>query len=146
MQFKLYQKEDKMTCLNLLKSNQPLYFNHHDLYDFEEWLETGQMETYWVLMQDHKAIGCGGIFINHELQEAGLAWGMIHHEYHQYGYGRRLVEFRLNEISKRVSYPIKLCTSQHTYRFYEKLGFRIHKITLQGFDETLDRYDLILEL
>lgn len=144
MRFRLYQSSDRETCLALLRSNQPLYFNQDDQRDFEEWLDHGQTETYWLLIHHEKPVGCGGIFINHERAEAGLAWGMIHQAHHQQGYGAALTTFRLGEISKRVSYPVKLCTSQHTYRFYERLGFKVVKVTPNGFDQDLDRYDMTL--
>ena len=118
MIFRLYQSDDKETCLNLLKSNQPHYFNQEDLHEFEVWLDTGQMETYWVLIDHDEAVGCGGVFINTERGEAGLAWGMIKRAYHQRGYGKALTEFRLRALAKLAPYPVKLCTSQHTYQFY----------------------------
>ena len=113
--FRLYQENDRSTCLALLKSNQPDYFNTHDLDDFGEWLSTGQMNTYWILLIDSQPIGCGGIYINEHKKEAGLAWGMIHRSYHGQGYGTDLTLFRLHELTKRVSFPVRLCTSQHTF-------------------------------
>ena len=143
MIFKPYQVSDKLNCLNILKSNQPQYFNEEDLNEFEDWLENGQMETYWILIDQGKKRGCGGIFINDQKQEAGFAWGMIHKDDHRQGYGTALTQFRLKELAKRVSYPIRLCTSQHTYQFYEHLGFTVSKMTPNGFDQNLDRYDML---
>ena len=141
--FRLYQESDRAICLDLLKTNQPDYFNADDFHDFGEWLSTGQMNTYWMILIDSQPIGCGGIFINEEKKEAGLAWGMINRLHHGQGYGTELTLFRLRELTKRVSFPVKLCTSQHTFKFYEGLGFTVDKVTPKGFDENLDRYDML---
>jgi [ribosomal protein S18]-alanine N-acetyltransferase len=40
---------------------------------------------------------------------------------------------------------IHLDTSQHTYRFFEKSGFSVKKISKNGYGEGLDKYDMILK-
>ena len=56
-----------------------------------------------------------------------------------------MLGYRLNEIkNKYKDIEIHLDTSQHTYRFFEKVGFRVTQISKNGYGEGLDKYDMIL--
>ena len=69
---------------------------------------------------------------------------MVDRNYHKNGFGRRLTEFRIQKIT--TIYPeldILLNTTQNTFKFYEKFGFKITKTTKDYYGLGLDRYDMI---
>jgi len=151
-----YLPEDRASCLKIFKSNCPKYFDISELNDFEIWLNgqdhqkmayrNSKVENYFVIQNDDDVIGCGGYYIVPDTPKAGMAWGMIHHDFHKQGLGQILFRFRLDEIKK--TYPrndISLCTSQHTFRFYERFGFKVTKITNDGFAKGIDKYDMLLQ-
>ena len=69
---------------------------------------------------------------------------MVDGNYHKNGVGRYLTEYRIRKIT--TEYPksdVLLNTTQHTFRFYEKFGFKITKMTKDYYALGLDRYDMI---
>jgi predicted GNAT family N-acyltransferase len=65
---------------------------------------------------------------------------------HKKGIGRELLLYRIQLIrSGFPGYPISLDTTQHSYLFFEKMGFKVVKITRDGYGEGLDRYDMVSE-
>ena len=69
---------------------------------------------------------------------------MVDSNFHKIGFGRRLTEYRIQKI--KAKYPkcdILLNTTQHAFKFYEKFGFKITKITNDYYALGLDRYDMI---
>jgi N-acetylglutamate synthase-like GNAT family acetyltransferase len=133
----------------------PKYFAEDELPMFERWLiaqEEGriaypenQLETFYILEQDGRSLACGGYYINKDEPKAGFAWGMVHNDHHKQGLGNALAEYRISEI--RRQYPthiIYLDTSQHTYPFFQKLGFAVTNITDNFYWQGLHRYDMEL--
>lgn len=143
MKIRLYEPTDKAACMNIINSNLETYFMESEVADFENWLDNKIDNDYWVVEEKGKVIGCGGIYKDLPNNVVGLSWGMVHQDEHGEGYGSALTFFRVSKILK--DYPtqqILMHTSQHTYKFYEKMGFLVKKITPNGFGENLDRYDM----
>lgn len=141
-----YQPKHKSSCLAIFQSNWPKYFADHELKLFERWLNDYHLRDYYVVAQSGKLIACGGVYLDERYDKASLSWGMVHQQYHGEGVGRKFTEFRLQEIQRL--FPNKGCmieTSQHTYKFYEKLGFQTQEITPNGFGEGLDKYYMELQ-
>lgn len=93
------------------------------------------------MKENGEAIACGGIFIDEEKNEAGLAWGMVKGSHHKKGYGKQFTIYRLALLKETwPSATHKIETSQHTEGFYAKMGFRTVRIEKNGFAEGLDIY------
>lgn len=151
-----YVPRDRTSCLEIFKSNCPQYFDLSELNDFKIWL-TGQdhqktayrntkIENYYVIQKEEELIGCGGFYVASDTPSASMAWGMIHHDFHKQGLGQLLFQFRIDEIKK--AYPkndILLNTSQHTFRFFERFGFEVTKITADGFATGMDKYAMLFQ-
>jgi ribosomal protein S18 acetylase RimI-like enzyme len=138
-----YEVHDKEACLDIFRSNSPKFFAEHEEKEFTEYLE--KPGHYFILEQNQRVFGCGGYVIVD--QEAYLAWGMVHRSQHGTGLGKRLLLERLSLITQRQDVKqIKLDTSQHTFGFFEKLGFITKKITDDGYASGLHRYDMVLVL
>lgn len=144
MEYIPYTTEYKKSCLEVFKSNIPKYFADHELGEFEHWLDNGQTENYFVILNDNEIVGCGGIYIDDENKKAGFAWGMIHSDHHKKGYGSKFSKFRIAKIREISDHNIFLVTSQHTFEFYRNLGFEVLSIEENGFCEGLDKYDMKL--
>ena len=119
------------------------FFTDEEHGEFSEWLDNTERPSYSVLEEDGEIIACGGIYYDSDVPAAGLAWGMVRSDRHQNGLGRRLTEYRLAQLSDQFpEVEHRLCTTQHSVGFYEKMGFAIVKITADGFGAGMDRYDM----
>jgi ribosomal protein S18 acetylase RimI-like enzyme len=108
---------------------------------------SNEKEYFFVAEMNAKIIGCGGYYLPKNSSLAKMAWGMVHSRHHKKGFGRHLLTFRIQEIGKEApSRSIELDTSQHTYRFFEKLGFKVVKISENGYGTGLHRYDMVKKM
>jgi N-acetylglutamate synthase-like GNAT family acetyltransferase len=154
-----YKAEDKNGCIAVFKSNCPKFFDESELDLFIKWLDhqvnenstyksptytNSEKDAYYVIeTPENGIVGCGGFYIIKDSNEARLAWGMIHADFHKHGYGKALYEYRYKQIKANwPNHTITLGTSQHTYPFYEKMGMHITAMFKQGYGPDLDRYDM----
>ncbi len=154
MLIRKYKSEDRAACLAIFESNLPQYFDPNERADLETWLN-GQDESvlayknttaeqYYVLESDNSIVACGGYYLAKAASRANLCWGMVDGAFHKRGFGRQLLEFRIQEIANKYpNFSISMDTSQHTIPFFEKLGFVVVKFTPNGYGAGLDRYDLV---
>ncbi|QWK81540.1 GNAT family N-acetyltransferase [Ochrobactrum sp. BTU1] len=64
---------------------------------------------------------------------------------HRKGFGTYLFKARLEQARHLPNIDeLVLSTSQHSAGFYERLGFRVSKITPNGFGPGLDCWDMTL--
>lgn len=151
-----YTAADRIRCLEIFDSNTPKYFMHEERDQFIFWLnahdknEIAYKETlaeyYYVIETDGTIMGCGGYGMHNDEKAGSMIWGMIAREQHKKGLGKALFAYRLQQMRELYpGYSIQLDTSQHTYPFFEKFGFKTVKITENGYGQGLHRYDMILE-
>lgn len=156
MLFRPYTAADREACLDAFKSNMPKFFAPSELPDFEKWLDeqesrmaavqSNPTEQYYVALQGNKVVGCGGYFIEPDYSKAIMTWGLVHNALHKQGLGKELFLYRLLVIrSISPACTVTLDTSQHSYPFFQKLGFVVTKITPNFFAPGIDRYDMVLQ-
>ena len=142
-----YQSSDKERCLAIFNSNRPQYFMDEELPLFSTWLDERALDgCYFVVKQEGKIVACGGYYHDPRYKKAGLSWGMVDAALHGKGIGKKLTTYRLQKMME--NHPnscYMLDTSQHTYQFYEKLGYRVVKITKDGFGLGMDKYYMELD-
>jgi [ribosomal protein S18]-alanine N-acetyltransferase len=149
-----YKKEDRAACIEIFRSNTPFYFADIELPYYEHWLDgqgEGQLaydetsaEHYYVIHHDGRILACGGFYIPKGERRANMVWGMVDSSLHKKGIGRQFLEYRIAQIqSLYPGYIISLDTTQHTYKFFEKLGFTVTTITPDHYTKGLHRYDMI---
>lgn len=144
MNIRLYSPHDYDALMDIFDSNCPFYLAKEEKELFHSWLNNLQ-GNYYVVELEGAVVGCGGVA--YVKNEAHFCWGLIHNDYHGKGYGKALSMYRLEEIRKQPNVTlVKLETSQHTYRFFEKLGFRTDVIVPDGFGPGLDNYKMILNI
>lgn len=145
-----YSAADMAACLEAFDTNIPKYFSEEERREFETFLKLPSC-VYLVLEDGGRVVGCGGYYLGkYSTQsggEAGLCWGLVRRELHGTGLGKRLLLERLVRVARHPEAAfIRLDTSQHTFGFFERLGFVTEHITPNGYWEGLDRYDMRLEL
>ncbi len=138
-----YTPEDRSPCLEIFKSNQPKYFADYEYEEFSKWLEGEQSKYFSVLESEGEILGCGGIYLDEEQKEIGLAWGMIHSNCHGMGLGTLLTNYRIGQMENiGKGYLQVVRTSQLTARFYEKMGFKIKSTEKDGWAKGLDKVSM----
>ena len=129
----------------IIQSNTPKYIDYSEHSDYEDYLSRNE-KIYFVIFKKSDIVACGGYGLNKQKTQAGLDWGLVQSKYHNKGYSSELLRYRLSHIQS--NYPgidIYLDTSQKTYKFYEKFGFIVEKITAKGYGAELDQYDMVLK-
>ena len=144
MKIEPYEPQYFENCIEIIQSNTPKYIDPCEHLDYKNYLLRND-KTYFVLFNDFNLVACGGYGIDKSQIKVGLSWGLVHKKHHNKGYGSKLLKYRLNHIKNNFPYTeIHLNTSQHTYRFFEKFGFNVKRISKNGYGAGLDRYDMIL--
>jgi N-acetylglutamate synthase-like GNAT family acetyltransferase len=151
-QIREYNIYDKQACLNAFKSNVPMYFAEEEISQFENFLDIFQNKPienktyFYVVVVGNEIIGCGGFGDKDNNGIITLAWGLIHGNYHKKGYGKLLLQYRLKCIAKRYPLkPIYIDTTQYSFSFFEKFGFKTIKITSDFYTKGMHCYDMIKE-
>lgn len=119
-----YSPADKAEVLNLISLNTPTYFAPHEWHELDEYLAKF-VELYYVIYVEGIMVAAAGINFENQGQHATMSWDIIHPDFQGQGIGSLLVKHRLAVLA---NYPkvVKVIsrTSQLTYPFYEKHGFK----------------------
>lgn len=155
MEIAVYTPDYRAECLSIFDSNSPTYFTVDERKDFEYWLdhEIQNHNVYWIGKDQGQLVACAGIYLADEHfgreefpNEVGFAWGMVHSQLHNQGYGQEFATFRINYLkSTYPDRPIILRTTQKTYHFFERLGFKVIKFELDGYGPELDKITMKYE-
>ena len=135
-----YSYQDKTEVIKLLRLNTPEYFDPSEEEDLVNYLNK-EIEDYYVVVEDSRIVGAGGI--NYFLPEktARISWDMIKPNSQGKGIGMQLIKHRIDRIKQNNSIEnIIVRTSQHAYRFYEKTGFKLKKIEKDYWAKGFDLY------
>lgn len=142
--FAKYTNTDFGDCLEVIKSNVPRYFTSNEYQDFERWLGKMDCPNFYLLKLDGQVIGFGGFY--KEESVAKLAWGVIHANYHGKGYGKAMLEYRLETIRQKYgNIDIRLDTTQLTCEYFEKFGFKSTRVIPKYYDQTFDKHEMVLK-
>jgi ribosomal protein S18 acetylase RimI-like enzyme len=141
-----YQLNDKQAVLQLLALNTPKYFDPSEAAGLANYLDN-EAERYFVAEQDGNIVGCGGY--NTQTTDGAdvrICWDIIHPDYQGKGIGSALLKFRIDEIRKRPEVQkITVRTSQLTFAFYEKNGFRLESVEKDYWAKGFDLYYMVFE-
>lgn len=147
-----YSPAYRQGCIEAFTSNIPKFFTLAEIDQFNEWLDhiegkidlyEGEDNHYFVVLHQQRVIGCGGFGYTPPKDQATLAWGLVHHQYHNQHIGSALLHYRLQKIGEL--YPtsvVWLDTTQFSFTFFERHGFVIEKITKDSYAPGMDRYDM----
>lgn len=149
---KTYLPEYKSSLIHIFKSNMPLYFAEHELDLFDEFLDkdASNRGPYSIVFKDDEIVGCGGIALNEPTAYTKephviMTWGMVDYKHHKQGFGKVLLLHRIQQAKEM--YPgvkIALGTTQHTFQFFEKYGFKTVAFEKDYWGKDLDLYQMEL--
>jgi [ribosomal protein S18]-alanine N-acetyltransferase len=151
--FKEYSATYRQDCLEIFDSNTPPFFAESERADFDRWLAKLEHGTdrsegakhYYVVVIGDRSVACGGFYISPDGWKARMAWGMVRREDHRRGIGAEFIRYRVRRIRQMYPYcAIALDTTQHSFGFFEKMGFVVTKVTPDFYAAGLDRYDMEL--
>jgi ribosomal protein S18 acetylase RimI-like enzyme len=137
-----YNRSDKIEVIQLFKLNTPQYFDASEEKGFVHYLDH-DIEDYFVFESNRQIIGSGGVNLSSKEKSACLSYGMIHPDFQGQGIGRELTHFRINHL-RRIPHieEIVVRTSQHVFKFYEKMGFKIDHIEKDYWAKDFDLYQM----
>lgn len=149
-----YSNTFREQCLAVFDSNCPEFFLKEERAEFEFWIdnEIKNGNTYWVGFKENQIVACAGIYLADEKfgravypNEVGFAWGMVASEHHQSGFGREFSIYRINYLNSHYpDRPVVLRTTQKTYSFFERMGFKVLDCETDGYGEGFDKITMIL--
>jgi ribosomal protein S18 acetylase RimI-like enzyme len=146
MDVRPYSTLDRDLCLAVFDSNAPHFLDPHARREFEDFLDRRNC-SYFVMEHGGALVGCGGYAIDQEKALARLLWGMVRADSQNLGLGRYLLLFRLREITKAGGIQtVHLDAPQHMVPFYEKQGFKISRLSKDGYASELDRVEMTMKL
>jgi ribosomal-protein-alanine N-acetyltransferase len=131
----------------------PLYFADEEVALFDAFLDrdASTRGPYSIVFKEDKIVGCGGIALNQPTKYTNephviMTWGMVDNKHHKEGFGKALLLHRIEQAKEL--YPgikIALGTTQHTYQFFEKYGFKTVAYEKDHWGKDLDLYQMELD-
>jgi [ribosomal protein S18]-alanine N-acetyltransferase len=135
-----YEEKDKNEVVELFRLNTPAFFSPTEEQDLIFYLDS-EIEQYFVVEVEQQLVGCGGINFKEDTSIGYLSWDFFHPEFQRMGLGTALLEHRLRVLKAMPSVnKIRVRTSQHTYTFYEKRGFKLLEVKKDYWAVGFDMY------
>lgn len=132
--------------IKIFTLNIPKYFHKKELDDFKKYFNSNNIENYFVIESEGKILGAAGYAYENK-QTANICWVFVDPDNHKNGLGTKLVNHCI-DILKRDNQlnVIQLETSNLTYKFYEKLNFKIQYIKKEYWPNNDDLYFMNMDL
>ena len=143
MTIRPYTPADDAGILELLHLNTPQYFAESEKADLLDYL-ANHIDHYYIVEIDGTIMGCGGFNRTPDGKSGVLSWDIIHPDSQGKGVGGALVQHRINTMRELGVESIGVRTSQHAYKFYEKMGFTLKEIVRDYWAPEFDLYDMTL--
>ncbi|MDX1651571.1 MAG: GNAT family N-acetyltransferase [Brumimicrobium sp.] len=142
-----FEQKDIPFLIAVLRKNTPLYFDPSEEPDYREY-HAHETERYFVMEYGNAIIGAGGYNTGFENgSQVRISWDLIDPDFQGRGFGKILLEHRISEISKIQGVQTTVVrTSQKTYLFYEKTGFKLYRIVPDYWSKNFDLYELHLNI
>ena len=140
------QKQDFKFLSKIFSLNVPKYFDKKELNDFKKYFNSKNLESYFIIESQGKVVGGGG-YAYENMKTARICWLFIDPNYHGFGFGKKLVNYciKILKNNRRLNI-IEVETSNLTYKFYEKLNFKIEYIKKDYWPNNDDLYFMKIDL
>ena len=140
------QKQDFKFLSKIFSLNVPKYFDKKELNDFKKYFNSKNLESYFIIESQGKVVGGGG-YAYENMKTARICWLFIDPNYHGFGFGKKLVNYCIKILkNNRKLNVIEVETSNLTYKFYEKLNFKIVYIKKDYWPNNDDLYFMKIDL
>ena len=104
-----------------------------------------EIEEYFVIENKGNVIGAGGINLKGTI--GYISWDFIHPDYQGEGIGSKLLKHRINFLQATPSVEkIRVRTTQHVFKFYEKGGFKLNDTVKDYWAVGFDLYDMEIQI
>jgi ribosomal-protein-alanine N-acetyltransferase len=138
-----YEDSDESAVLALFDQLSPAFFAPPERVDLAYYL-SNEREWYYVLIQDDTLIAAGGINFNDNQKTGIISWDLVCPSFHGIGIGSALLQHRIHILQALPSIQkIRVRTSQFTFPFYEKFGFKTLEIRYNYWAKNYHLYDMI---
>ncbi|NUM80743.1 GNAT family N-acetyltransferase [bacterium] len=139
-----YLENDRDALIDIFKLNTPKFFDANEQKDFESYLDE-YGGYYFVIEQDGKIAGGGGLKFQNDKKIVRISWDILHPDSQGRGLGSELLKYRLNWLSEHIDQhahlrKIESWTSQVSFKFYEKFGFGLCEIKKNFWGPELNLY------
>ena len=141
--FSDYHPSDRPTCSELFERNCPAYFAIEERPEYQAFL-AAEPKPYWLAWADNVAVACYGVTI--ERFVASIDWIMVDPSHQSLGVGDAMVKRAFDLFNKHNVKELKVATSQHANRFFERYGLIETSTTLHGFGKGMHRIDMVMSL
>ena len=140
------QKQDFKFLSKIFSLNVPKYFDKKELDDFKKYFNSKNLESYFIIESQGNVVGGGG-YAYENMKTARICWLFIDPDYHGLGFGKKLVNYciKILKNNRRLNL-IEVETSNLTYKFYEKLNFKIEYIKKDYWPNNDDLYFMKIDL
>ena len=140
------QNQDFKFLSKIFSLNVPKYFDKKELNDFKKYFNSKNLESYFIIESQGKVVGGGG-YAYENMKTARICWLFIDPNYHGFGFGKKLVNYciKILKNNRRLN-VIEVETSNLTYKFYEKLNFKIEYIKKDYWPNNDDLYFMKIDL
>ena len=138
--------KDLNFLIKIFTLNIPKYFDKTELDDFKKYFNSNNIETYFIIESEGKILGAAGYAYENK-HTANICWVFIDPNYHINGLGTKLVNHCIDILKRDHQLNvIQLETSNLTYKFYEKLNFKIQYIKKEYWPNNDDLYFMNMDL
>ena len=143
-------RKAKPSDLNFLNQifflNIPKYFHEKEFEDFKKYINSNHIETYFIIESEDKILGAAGYAYENK-QTANICWVFVDPGFHSNGLGTKLVNHCIDILKKDNQLNvIQLETSNITYKFYEKMNFKLQYIKKEYWPNNDDLYFMNMNL
>ena len=140
------KKQDFKFLSKIFSLNVPKYFDKKELNDFKKYFNSKNLESYFIIESQGKVV-VGGGYAYENMKTARICWLFIDPNYHGFGFGKKLVNYciKILKNNRRLN-VIEVETSNLTYKFYEKLNFKIEYIKKDYWPNNDDLYFMKIDL
>ena len=143
-------RKAKPSDLNFLNQifflNIPKYFHEKEFEDFKKYFNSNHIETYFIIESEDKILGAAGYAYENK-QTANICWVFVDPGFHSNGLGTKLVNHCIDILKKDNQLNvIQLQTSKITYKFYEKMNFKLQYIKKEYWPNNDDLYFMNMNL
>ena len=143
-------RKAKPSDLNFLNQifflNIPKYFHEKEFEDFKKYFNSNHLETYFIIESEDKILGAAGYAYENK-QTANICWVFVDPAFHSNGLGTKLVNHCIDILKKDNQLNvIQLETSNITYKFYEKMNFKLQYIKKEYWPNNDDLYFMNMNL
>lgn len=142
-----YTEEDRGAMLQIMADNTPHFFTEEENGYFATYL-SDHADTYLVAeIPGSGVVGGGDLLVVPEKRQADFCWGMVSPDMQGKGVGKKLAEYRIEMARHNPLVDEVVCrTSQLTWRFYEKMGFKLLFSEENHWGPGLHLYEMAMEI